>query len=607
MPHYTMVAPAVQPAARPHGPRHDPRRGKTRWTYLWALLQDRRGSVILSAGGGTPPRPWSSLDPAEQASIVATAVERVRGLPRPRRPDIYGALRLAGTAAGASLSRADCEAAALLVRDALLHAVAETPTPGLDLAPDGQPTPWRLLGDPLSAPVLADTAMASQSYVALDGGADATIAGLYVYQHGVYIRRGTDTLRQWIHDTVECEAEQRFFAARAQAIKDGNPATKATTIAAAAATKVREAETPALVETVVARVQTVRLQAADALLDRSCQYVNCANGLLDWRTGKLHPHTPDYLSATQIPVDYDPTVVSTTYLDFLKTILPAEEDQALWLEWMGYCLIPSTSMQKALLVVGSGANGKSTALEILTALVGGENVSAESLEDLATNRFRLSSLQDRLLNVCSDLPRGDRKNNSGDEGVFKKLVSGDVVSAERKNKPQFDFRPYARLCFSANQYPYTRDTSYAYWRRWIILPFEVTIPEAERDPTLTNRLTTPEELTGILTLAAEGLRHLMDRGRFSTTIATTRAMANYRSQADSVLAFLQPEEEQVVIDPSGRANRSDLYTRYKSWAEEDGWRPVGRTRLFAALAAVGYPQGRVGHTSVRVVDGLRLT
>jgi hypothetical protein len=190
--------------------------------------------------------------------------------------------------------------------------------------------------------------------------------------------------------------------------------------------------------------------------------VNVENGLLDVRTPKLAPHSPDFLSPVQIPVKYDPATRCPAWEKFIAEVFPEDAEAIAW-EILAWLMTPDTSIQKAILLIGDGANGKSTYLRAVLAFIGKHNASALSLHKLENDRFAAAGLVGRLANICPDLPTTDLVSTS----VFKAITGGDALRAEYKFKDSFDFLPYSRLIFSANHPPQSQDASPAFFRRWL--------------------------------------------------------------------------------------------------------------------------------------------
>jgi putative DNA primase/helicase len=161
-----------------------------------------------------------------------------------------------------------------------------------------------------------------------------------------------------------------------------------------------------------------------------------------------------------------------------------------------------------------------------------KNVSHEALQDLGMNRFRSAELFGKLANGYADLEKKAVKHT----GIFKMLTSGDYISAEKKMQQPFQFRPFAKLVYSANELPEFEDKTYAIWRRMIIFSFE-NVFEENKD--LISKLTTQEELSGLLNLALIGLRQLIKDNGFAYIDDIKTITKEYTLTANSVSKFLE--------------------------------------------------------------------
>jgi putative DNA primase/helicase len=224
--------------------------------------------------------------------------------------------------------------------------------------------------------------------------------------------------------------------------------------------------------------EVVKYIAVDApeLWDRpDANVVNVENGLLDVSTRVLAPHSPRFLSPIQIPVKYEPTARCPAWDTFVAEVFPVDTEALAW-EVPAWLMTPDTSIQKAILLIGDGANGKSTYLRAVLAFIGKYNTSALSLHKLENDRFSAARLVGRLANICPDLPTTDLVSTS----MFKSITGGDPLMAEYKFRDSFEFIPYARLVFSANHPPKSQDASPAFFRRWLVVPFERLYSSDER-------------------------------------------------------------------------------------------------------------------------------
>lgn len=195
--------------------------------------------------------------------------------------------------------------------------------------------------------------------------------------------------------------------------------------------------------------------------------INVQNGLLNWKSEKLHAHTPEFLSTIQLPVKWNPEAKCRLIEKFLNEVI--WEDSLEFLEEViGYALYAGNPMRKAVMLLGLGCNGKSVLLNLIQALAGDHNVSNVSLQALADNRFYVAQLQGKIANICGDL---DARAVQRSE-IFKKVTGGDSVTGEWKYKDPFSFKPFALLLFSANELPHTSDQTPAWFNRWLIIPMD---------------------------------------------------------------------------------------------------------------------------------------
>ena len=200
-------------------------------------------------------------------------------------------------------------------------------------------------------------------------------------------------------------------------------------------------------------------------------WLHVLNGRINILTGGREPHDPKHRTTTLLPIVYDPQATCPAIEAFCAQVFP-DDAMAAGVPWEVAALAvhPFKGIDKAVLLLGEGENGKGIFLDLMRAFVGPDNCSYVSLQKMGGNTFATSDLKGKLLNVCMDLP-SQRLEDSGD---FKAIVSGEPIRAERKGMPAFHFEPYCRLLYSANNSPESSDTSQGYVRRWHIIPFDRT-------------------------------------------------------------------------------------------------------------------------------------
>ena len=295
--------------------------------------------------------------------------------------------------------------------------------------------------------------------------------------------------------------------------------------------------------------------------DQEPWVLNLRNGLLDLYTLELKPHDPAHLSTIQLPVEWNPKAKCERWDQFISEIVD-EKDALVLQEFAGYILLRDCRFQKALMLTGSGSNGKSTFLNVIIKMLGEHNCSFISLQELTTNRFATSNLYSKLANIYDDLEPKALSNT----GIFKILVSGGEIQAEKKFKNAFKFKNHAKLIFSANKVPSTADTSRAFFRRWIIINFPNTFKGDDADPHLEDKLSTPQCLSYVLKWAVEGLKRLLEQGRFSYEEDYERIEDMYLRASNPAYAFIQ---DRVIEDPEAAVTKDELYRAFIEYCKQN--------------------------------------
>jgi P4 family phage/plasmid primase-like protien len=318
----------------------------------------------------------------------------------------------------------------------------------------------------------------------------------------------------------------------------------------------------------------------------SLQILNLQNGLLNIQTGEFREHSPNHLSLIQLPVSFNENAKCPQILKFLGQVLHPQ-DVFTALQIFGYCLYKSAVYEKAVMLVGPGSNCKGVFIKLVEALVGLENTSHASLQDLDKYKYASADLYCKMVNTFADL-KADKLTSTG---MFKTLVSGDSIRAQRKYGQPFSFRNVAKLIFSANKIPDSEDKSYAYYRRWVILPFDNLFEGESKDTSLINKLTTPEELSGLLNLALIALRQLHKNGGFKN-VAVEKIRKEYEENSNTVKVFL---EDKCVVDltaPEYYTLTTNVYNEYLLACKEKGEKPLEMNVFGKELAKQGIVKER---------------
>jgi putative DNA primase/helicase len=275
----------------------------------------------------------------------------------------------------------------------------------------------------------------------------------------------------------------------------------------------------------------------------------------------LEDHAPEHYFRERLPVEYDIDATCPRFRGFIQNMV-AEEDISKLQEFVGYTVFHQSEMryQKALMIVGPTAAGKSTFLDVLTALLGEDNVSHLSLQQLTNGEYALPQAYGKFANICNDLDDEIVRN----VGLFKQLTAGDRVEANRKYEDYLTFRMTQKQIYAANRVPEIEYDDDAFYRRWLHVRFPNTIPKDDRDGQLMEKLN--GELPGILNWALEGYARLREQDGFTKELQIEDKRDLWKAHGHSVDRFMQTQAERV----SGSEHPKDkVYNAYESFCAEN--------------------------------------
>jgi putative DNA primase/helicase len=337
------------------------------------------------------------------------------------------------------------------------------------------------------------------------------------------------------------------------------------------------------------------------LLNADPWLLNCLNGTIDLRTGRLLPHTMEHFITKLAPVNYDPKAGCERWLEFLSRIMDGNEQLISFLQRaIGYALTGETSEQCLFIFHGSGANGKSTFLQAISSILGDYSMSTPTETLLVKRRGAIPNDVARLKGARFVIACEADAENRLAESLIKQMTGGDTISARFLHQEWFDFDPTHKVFFGTNHKPVIRGTDYAIWRRIRLVPFEITIPEAERDKALPERL--KEEADGIFAWAIQGCLLWKQRG-LGAPEEVQEATASYRDEMDILADFLK---DRCQESPESEVASRELYEAYTGWCQDNGQEPIGQRAFVSALREKGFKQHRIGNRGVRGWLGLEL-
>ena len=408
---------------------------------------------------------------------------------------------------------------------------------------------------------------------AVQRAAKQTVLGLY--EDAAAIMREVERLLQMAALESTPEDERAKLSEQA---KDK------TQIANSIAAWAKTCQSRSRIEAIIALAQSeLPIAARDADFDNDPWLLNCQNGTIDLRTGKLRPHDRREMLTTLAPTVFDPNAKAPTWERFLHKIMGGNERLIAFLRRMvGYGLTGDVSEQVLFFLHGSGANGKSTFMGALFDALGND-YAIQAAPDLliAKNGERhpteLADLQGKRIVASIEVEDGRRMA----EGLVKQLTGGDRLKARYMREDFFQFSPTHKLFLIANHKPVIRGTDYAIWRRIRLIPFDVSIPDNERDPKLPEKLRA--ESSGILAWAVRGCLE-WQRGGLAAPQEVMAATEAYRQESDTLGAFLA---DCTVTVSDARTKAGVLYAAYQKWAVTAGLQPMNQMRFGSALTERG--------------------
>jgi putative DNA primase/helicase len=362
----------------------------------------------------------------------------------------------------------------------------------------------------------------------------------------------------------------------------------------------------------VSLVESHTVVDRDFFLERG--KLNFANGVLHFKDNVLKPHSPDYGFQYVLDYDYDPDAKCPEFDTFIEQVCCGDKEiEKVLLQYMGYALSGDRCWaQKCLLLLGDGANGKSTFINLLKLLAGHRNVSSLPITSM-NSPTSVSLLEDKLFNISEEMPQGKVMDSSH----MKNLISGGEVEARHLYKDPYFLENKAKLLFACNELPKVSDNTVGFFRRFIIIPFKATFDEAY-DPsnnkfiankTIVDSLMT--ERSGIMNRVIKAYQGLLKDQRFAQSEAQKHELSEYQLENDAIRYFLE-ESGRVVVHPLNGGEKfatvREIYNSYEICMEmECKERPVGikkfnkRFRKMVAEGAQRYTDKKVDKKTQKVI------
>lgn len=297
--------------------------------------------------------------------------------------------------------------------------------------------------------------------------------------------------------------------------------------------------------------------------------------------------TPDmYITAT-LPVALDLDAGYGVADAFIESIAAGDEPTMRAMqEVIGACMCSKRVLSQSPMLIGrptggtsTASNGKSTYIDMMRALLGDDNVASMDIASLG-EKYGPAELTGKLANLGDDIP--DEFLRGSELALFKKLVTGNKIKAERKYHDPFDFKPSATMVFSMNAMPRLADTTDGVFRRLAFVPFRRTFTpsDPDYDPEIINKLTKPDVLRRFAVLGLTALHDMVAENRDRLTEIPDMVVEVEEIRVDNSVVRRWMYDEEITDADIDHQSVQSVYERFVHWCDEAGERYATRRKTF---------------------------
>lgn len=342
--------------------------------------------------------------------------------------------------------------------------------------------------------------------------------------------------------------------------------------------------TTTLVNEVISKIEAeTYIEQQEFFKIRDPYIIAVKNGVINLKTKELLNYSPDYFLFNKLNINYDKEKDCPMIKKFFKEIFIEESDIYLMQELFGFCMIKDYKYEKAFMFNGTGRNGKGKTVELLKRFLTPDNCASIPLQDFEKDQYAKGELMNKLANIGADLNTESLKHT----GDFKTLTGHDFVTVNRKFKTRVSFVNYAKMIFCCNELPMTYDTSFAFFNRWILVDFPFKFVNEvekqslskeelrfvkERDDNIIEKISTDEEMQGLLNWALEGLQNLLSRNSFSYNLTTNQVSLQWIRKSNSLAGFCI---NFIEIDGDSKIKKNDFRRAYVNYCKEHKIKVLG--------------------------------
>ena len=316
--------------------------------------------------------------------------------------------------------------------------------------------------------------------------------------------------------------------------------------------------------------------------DADPNIITLENGILRLDTLELTPHTPKNLSRVLYPIEYhkpeyadiEDNLKDTLFWKFLTNSFTVDgkfrkEDFETVLEIMASIFVKKQIDDKASMFLGQGENGKSVSLQYIGSMLGRNNLSSMSLQEMSDDKFMIAELDGKSANIYPDLERNELRRT----GRIKAITSNDPIQAQKKHGHPFTLYPFCKLIFSCNRFPKVSDQGQGFFRRWLIVKWERNFEkDLERDSHLLEKLlSNREEINLVFSCLVSIANKLNKVGKFTHSKGWITIQKEWNENADPLDDFVT----NYIIDSETNKSKRETHQFYKKIMLSKGENPLG--------------------------------
>ena len=374
-----------------------------------------------------------------------------------------------------------------------------------------------------------------------------------------------------------------------------------------------DAYTAQRVNKVIVKIEAdTQIEHDEFFKNESIEEIPIKNGILNIFTRVITPFSPERIFFNKLPIEYNIDAKCDNIIKFFSDVLKDKSDTNVMFELIGFCLMKEYRFEKSFMFIGGGRNGKGKTLSLIKRFLGVENCSSIPLAQINSGSTSVCELHGRLANIAGDLSNTDLK----DTGMFKQITGRDLITAKRKYLNDLFFENYAKVIFACNELPKVYDLSDGFWSRWMLFEFPYKFVKENEynnlkvkgnnkimDESIIDKISTDEELSGLLNMVLDGLQRILENKGFSYSKGTEEVKDLWIRKSDSFTAFcIDCVEEQL----NGQVLKKDIRRKFGKYCKNHKIPGASDTAIKIVLENKFGAYDSQGSYGDRIWEGIRL-